>query len=107
MYNIFIIYIINMYNNNNNNLLGTIITITLIAFFIYYIFVYLTPNEYFDNKTRKFCKNRNDSIAYTPTICSTGKGINRKYDFYKNCKCVNEKNECTICYPKPKIASLF
>ena len=91
----------------NNNFFGTIITITLIVFLIYYIFIYLTPNEYFDNKTRKFCKNRNFSIAYTPTICSTGKGINRKYNFYRNCKCVNNRNECTVCYKKPKIPSLF
>jgi hypothetical protein len=46
-------------------------------------------------------------VAFNPTICSTGTGINRKYDFFRNCKCTDDNNECTICYKKPKIATIF
>ena len=83
-----------------------------IAACVYYFFFYIPKynskeNFYVDKKIRKFCKDKNMKVAFNPTICSTGKGINRKYDFFRNCKCTDQDNQCTICYKKPKIATIF
>jgi len=85
------------------------IILLLFAALVFYFCFYQNQYEnfYVDKKTRKFCRDKNMKIAFNPTICSTGTGINRKYDFFRNCKCTDKNNECTICYKKPKIATIF
>ena len=59
-----------------------------------------------DEDLEKFCQSHGLKAAYSPMICTEGEGLNISYDYNRNCKCVDEKNNCKMCYPKPNWASL-
>jgi hypothetical protein len=64
---------------------------------------YLQENFRYDNKTdkkhRKECKEKGYDLAYNVSSCvENGKFINNA-----NCKCVNNDNNCKLCFPRIKI----
>lgn len=64
---------------------------------------YLQENFRYDNKTdkkhRKECRKKGYDLAYNVSSCvKNGKFINNA-----NCKCVNDDNNCKLCFPQIKI----
>lgn len=64
---------------------------------------YLQENFRYDNKTdkkhRKECRKKGYDLAYNVSSCvENGKFINNA-----NCKCVNDDNNCKLCFPQIKI----
>lgn len=64
---------------------------------------YLQENFRYDNKTdkkhRKECRKKGYDLAYNVSSCvENGKFINNA-----NCKCVNNDNNCKLCFPRIKI----
>ena len=55
-----------------------------------------------DEDLEEYCQSKGLKASYSPNICSEGEGLDMTYDFDRNCKCVDRKNNCKICYPKPK-----
>lgn len=63
---------------------------------------YLQENFRYDNKTdkkyRNECKKNKYELAYNMSCVQDGKLITNA-----NCKCVDNKNNCKVCFPKIKI----
>ena len=64
------------------------------------------PEQKFMNTQINECKKLGYKPAYNPMVCTEGKGLERKYKYYKNCMCVDNKNECTLCMDQPKKINL-
>lgn len=84
----------------NNNLIIILIVIIFVLMFI---------NEYLNRENFKNylfpvkglsneCEKEGLKAAYMPTTCV----IDNKMNPYSNCKCMNDKGECKICYPEIK-----
>ena len=63
----------------------------------------IQENFRYDNKTdkkhRKECRKKGYDLAYNVSSCvENGKFINNA-----NCKCVNDDNNCNLCFPRIKI----
>lgn len=50
--------------------------------------------ENFTNQEKE-CKEENLLPSYNPTICT----VDKQYNPYANCKCVDAKNNCKKCFP--------
>ena len=91
----------------NNVLIISIIVIFLVLVFIN---MYLKKEE-FRNQKEHFenylypikglqpeCKEQGLKPAYMPSICV----VDGKLKSFSNCKCMNDKGECKVCYPEIK-----
>jgi len=65
------------------------------------------PEQNFMKQQIEECKKLGYKPAYNPHLCSTGKGINRQYDYYKNCMCMDNDFNCVKCMDKPKKVSVM
>jgi len=87
------------------------ISLFIILFCLFIIYYFRNNSENFQaymNKTNpgylvptkdKFCYDIGLKPAFSPSICTTGEGINTQFDYYRNCRCTDENNNCKICYP--------
>ena len=64
-------------------------------------------NQKFMNQQITECEKDGYKPAYNPSICTTGTGLDTKYDYYKNCMCTDKLNQCTKCMEKPKKDTVF
>ena len=91
----------------NHLLIISIIVIFLVLFFVN---MYLKKEE-FRNQKENFenylypikglggeCKEQGLKPAYMPSICV----VDGKLKSFSNCKCMNDKGECKVCYPEIK-----
>ena len=87
-----------------------IISIIVIFLVLAFVNMYLKKEE-FRNQKENFenylypikglggeCKEQGLKPAYMPSICV----VDGKLKSFSNCKCMNDKGECKVCYPEIK-----
>jgi len=92
--------------------MNNVLIISIIVIFLVLVFVnmYLKKEE-FRNQKENFenylypikglggeCKEQGLKPAYMPSICV----VDGKLKSFSNCKCMNDKGECKVCYPEIK-----
>ena len=98
--------------------MNNVLIINIIVIFLVLVFVnmYLKKEE-FRNQKENFenlvnsenylypikglggeCKEQGLKPAYMPSICV----VDGKLKSFSNCKCMNDKGECKVCYPEIK-----
>ena len=87
-----------------------IISIIVIFLVLAFVNMYLKKEE-FKNKIENYqnylypikglgaeCKDQGLKPAFMPSICV----VDGKLKTFSNCKCMNDKGECKVCYPEIK-----
>lgn len=66
-----------------------------------------TPDQKFMNEQIDICEKEGYQPAYNPSVCTTGRGLDTRYDYERNCMCTDNLNQCTKCMEKPKEDNLI